>query len=303
MAGAATFGSARLSSRTITGCSSPVSRHDPRGRTSSRSATCRTWTILQMHRNGAALAETAVIKLNGRPRYVDGCHRPQVTAVKDGLSFLDIIARQILRARRKYDAARRADELVPHQGEILQIRASTTVSRSTGAAAGLYENMEPKPLAEDRRVERHRAWRPPGRDLFTASGCPAPSTLAGSRFPARVHSNSDNLGAALTCGSPPASRVSSYPSMEVAGPDQADHKAATSAPRNTERELVLRELRSLRTRDQEFQHVRDSAPSTPTTCGWTSNLSGAPRGRRRHPRAADHREPQDGRPADRPRHR
>ena len=52
----------------------------------------------------AALAETVVIKLNGGLGTSMGVTGPKsALPVKDGLSFLDIIARQILSTRRKYD--------------------------------------------------------------------------------------------------------------------------------------------------------------------------------------------------------
>src|SRR4051795_11797027 len=52
----------------------------------------------------AALAETVVIKLNGGLGTSMGVTGPKsALPVKDGLSFLDIIARQILSTRREYD--------------------------------------------------------------------------------------------------------------------------------------------------------------------------------------------------------
>ena len=52
----------------------------------------------------AALAETVVIKLNGGLGTSMGVTGPKsALPVKDGLSFLDIIARQILSTRKAYD--------------------------------------------------------------------------------------------------------------------------------------------------------------------------------------------------------
>jgi UTP--glucose-1-phosphate uridylyltransferase len=55
---------------------------------------------------GSALAETVVIKLNGGLGTSMGVTGPKAALpVKDGLSFLDLIARQILGIRKKYDIA------------------------------------------------------------------------------------------------------------------------------------------------------------------------------------------------------
>src|SRR4051794_14751496 len=54
----------------------------------------------------AALAQTVVIKLNGGLATSMGLDRAKsLLVVKDGLSFLDIIARQLLTARATYDVA------------------------------------------------------------------------------------------------------------------------------------------------------------------------------------------------------
>src|SRR4051812_45500867 len=150
-----------------------------------------------------AIRKTAVIKLNGGLGTSMGMERAKsLLCVRRGLSFLDIIARQVLHLRREYDAT------LP-----LLFMNSFRTSADTMAALGRYEdlpveglpleflqNKEPKLLAKDLSPvswvkDPDLEWCPPGHgDLYTAlRGSGLLEKLIEAGYDRVFVSNSDNL--------------------------------------------------------------------------------------------------------------
>jgi UTP--glucose-1-phosphate uridylyltransferase len=200
----------------------------------------------------AAIRATAVIKLNGGLGTSMGMDRAKsLLCVRRGLSFLDIIARQILHLRREHDAT------LP-----LIFMNSFRTSADTMAALARYEdlaveglpleflqNKEPKLLAKDLSPatwpkDPDLEWCPPGHgDLYTAlrgTGLLEQLIAAGYRYV--FVSNSDNLGAVpdprvagwfATSGAPFA--------IEAVRRTPSDRKGGHFARRKSDGRLVLRE--------------------------------------------------------------
>jgi UTP--glucose-1-phosphate uridylyltransferase len=152
-----------------------------------------------------ALRETAIIKLNGGLGTSMGMERAKsLLCVRRGLSFLDIIARQVLHLRKTHD--------VPLP---LIFMNSFRTSADTLAALGRYadlavpgvplelmQNKEPKLVEADLTPvtwpkDPSLEWCPPGHgDLYTAiSSSGLVPTLLDAGYRRLFISNADNLGA------------------------------------------------------------------------------------------------------------
>jgi len=207
-----------------------------------------------------ALAATAVIKLNGGLGTSMGMDRAKsLLCVRRGMSFLDVIARQILHLRTAYDArlpllfmnsfrtsadtlaalARYDDDSTP-AGERLSV---------PGLPLEFLQSKEPKlrqddltPVRWDR--DRDLEWCPPGHgDLYPSlrgSGVLEQLIAAGYRY--AFVSNSDNLGAVpdpriagwfAESGSPFA--------IEAVRRTPSDRKGGHFARRTSDGRIVLRE--------------------------------------------------------------
>jgi UTP--glucose-1-phosphate uridylyltransferase len=200
----------------------------------------------------AALAETVVIKLNGGLGTSMGVTGPKsALPVKDGLSFLDIIARQILATRKEYGVplplvlmnSFRTKE------ESLAVLAEYGDLPVDGLPLDFQQNMEPKLLADDLTpaewpADPELAWCPPGHgDLFTAL------VASGMLDKLREHgfrhafiSNADNLGAT------PDGRIAAWMAehdvpfgMEVCRRTRSDRKGGHVAVRKSDGRLILRD--------------------------------------------------------------
>jgi UTP--glucose-1-phosphate uridylyltransferase len=214
----------------------------------------------------AALAETVVIKLNGGLGTSMGVTGPKsALPVKDGLSFLDIIARQILSTRQAYDVplplvlmnSFRTKE------ESLQILSEYDGLAVDGIPLDFMQNMEPKLLADDLtpaewEPDPELAWCPPGHgDLFTA--LVASGTLDALRERGFRHafiSNADNLGAT------PDGRIAAWMAehdvpfgMEVCRRTRSDRKGGHVAVRKSDGRLILRD--SAQVADEDTKHFQD----------------------------------------------
>ncbi len=214
----------------------------------------------------AALAETVVIKLNGGLGTSMGVTGPKsALPVKDGLSFLDIIARQILSTRQAYDVplplvlmnSFRTKE------ESLQILSEYDGLAVDGIPLDFMQNMEPKLLADDLtpaewEPDPELAWCPPGHgDLFTA--LVASGTLDALRERGFRHafiSNADNLGAT------PDGRIAAWLAehdvpfgMEVCRRTRSDRKGGHVAVRKSDGRLILRD--SAQVADEDTKHFQD----------------------------------------------
>jgi UTP--glucose-1-phosphate uridylyltransferase len=210
----------------------------------------------------AAIRTTAVIKLNGGLGTSMGMDRAKsLLCVRHGLSFLDIIARQVLHLRKEYDAT------LP-----LLLMNSFRTSDDTMAALARYEdlptdglpleflqNKEPKLLAKDLLPvswvkDPDLEWCPPGHgDLYTAlRGTGLLERLLEAGYERVFVSNSDNLGAVpdarvagwfATSGAPFA--------IEAVRRTQSDRKGGHFARRKSDGRIVLRESAQTRPEDRK----------------------------------------------------
>ena len=209
-----------------------------------------------------ALGRTVVVKLNGGLGTSMGMDRAKsLLCVRRGLSFLDVIARQVLHLRSKYDAA------LP-----LLFMNSFRTSADTMAALARYEdlpveglpleflqNKEPKLLAKDLMPaswpkDPDLEWCPPGHgDIYTAlRGTGLIERLLDAGYQRVFVSNSDNLGAVpdprvagwfATSGAPFA--------IEAVRRTPSDRKGGHFARRKADGRIVLRETAQTPDADKE----------------------------------------------------
>jgi UTP--glucose-1-phosphate uridylyltransferase len=200
----------------------------------------------------AAIRGTAVVKLNGGLGTSMGMDRAKsLLCVRRGLSFLDIIARQVLHLRKAYDAP------LP-----LLLMNSFRTSADTMAALARYEelptkglpleflqNKEPKLLLKDLSPvswpkDPDLEWCPPGHgDLYTAlRGAGLIDRLLEAGYERVFVSNSDNLGAV------PDARVAGWFAgsgapfaIEAVRRTPSDRKGGHFARRRSDGRIVLRE--------------------------------------------------------------
>jgi UTP--glucose-1-phosphate uridylyltransferase len=200
----------------------------------------------------AAIRSTAVIKLNGGLGTSMGMDRAKsLLCVRRGLSFLDIIARQVLHLRTEYGAT------LP-----LIFMNSFRTSADTMAALARYDalpveglpleflqNKEPKLLAKDLSPaswpkDPDLEWCPPGHgDLYTAlRGTGLLDRLIAAGYERVFVSNSDNLGAV------PDARVAGWFAasgapfaIEAVRRTPSDRKGGHFARRKSDGRIVLRE--------------------------------------------------------------
>ncbi len=200
----------------------------------------------------AALPHTVVLKLNGGLGTSMGLDKAKsLLTVKDGLSFLDIIARQVLNLRKQ------SNGLVP-----LVLMNSFNTQADSLAALSHYpelasnipldfiQNKIPKILQADYSpvmADQYGdlAWCPPGHgDIYTAlqtSGML--ETLLANGYQYAFVSNADNLGAVMDeqiLGYFASQQLSFM--MEVADRTPVDSKGGHLARRASDGRLLLREI-------------------------------------------------------------
>jgi UTP--glucose-1-phosphate uridylyltransferase len=199
----------------------------------------------------AALAETVVIKLNGGLGTSMGMTRAKsLVVVKDGLSFLDVTARQIVRLRERTGVAVPLVLMNSFRTRADSLAALAPYGRLSGPLApDFLQHKVPRLAAADLApiawpAEPEHEWCPPGHgDLYPAlqsSGLLDAMLAAGYRT--AFVSNVDNLGAVLDpalLGWFVASRAPF--AMEVKERTQADRKGGHLA-RTKDGRLVLREV-------------------------------------------------------------
>jgi UTP--glucose-1-phosphate uridylyltransferase len=199
-----------------------------------------------------AIGKTAVIKLNGGLGTSMGMDRAKsLLCVRRGLSFLDIIARQVLHLRKRYGVT------LP-----LIFMNSFRTSEDTLAALARYDdlpveglpleflqNKEPKLLVKDLSPVSYPKnpdleWCPPGHgDLYTAlRGTGLLEKLIAAGYQYVFVSNSDNLGAT------PDARVAGWFAqsgapfaIEAVRRTASDRKGGHFARRKLDGRIVLRE--------------------------------------------------------------
>jgi UTP--glucose-1-phosphate uridylyltransferase len=224
-----------------------------------------------------ALDRTVIVKLNGGLGTSMGMTKAKsLLEVKDGLTFLDITVRQVLKLREEHDAR------LP-----LVLMNSFATRDDTLAALEQYEDLEvdvpldfvqgrvPKLLADDLTPaewseDPSKEWAPPGHgDIYTSlvtSG--TLEALLDKGYEYAFVSNSDNLGAVLD------PRIVSWFAdeelpfaMEVTERTDADKKGGHIARRRDDGRLVLRE--TAQTPDEDLESLQDTSRH-----GWmnTNNL-------------------------------
>src|SRR4051812_8943989 len=200
----------------------------------------------------AAIGRTVVVKLNGGLGTSMGLDRAKsLLEVRDGLTFLDVIARQVLALRERYDVR------LP----LLFMNSFRTREDTLAALSGYHDladrelpldflqNKEPRLLAEDLTPVEWPAdpaleWCPPGHgDLYTAlRGTGLLDAMLEAGFTQVFVSNSDNLGAV------PEPRVAGWFSssgapfaIEAVRRTANDRKGGHFARRKSDGRIVLRE--------------------------------------------------------------
>ena len=211
-----------------------------------------------------ALDRTVVLKLNGGLGTSMGMTKAKsLLEVKDGLTFLDVIVRQVLALRERHGARL---PLVLMNSFATREDSLAALARypelASDVPADFVQNKVPKLLADTLEPVTWEAnpdleWAPPGHgDLYTAlvtSGMLDALRGAGYRY--AFVSNSDNLGAVLE------PRILAWLArdevpflMEVAERTEADKKGGHLA-RRRDGGLVLREL--AQTRDEDAAAFQD----------------------------------------------
>jgi UTP--glucose-1-phosphate uridylyltransferase len=207
------------------------------------------------------LAGTVVIKLNGGLGTSMGLEAAKsLLEVREGLTFLDVIARQVLWARQEYGVGL---PLIFMDSFRTSEDTTKTLSGYDIAVDGLpvdfLQNKEPKLLAEDLTPVTWEAdpaleWCPPGHgDLYTAlRGTGLLDRLIEAGYRRAFVSNSDNLGATpdprvaewfATSGAPFA--------IEAVRRTPSDRKGGHFARRTSDGRLVLRETAQTLEEDKE----------------------------------------------------
>ena len=213
-----------------------------------------------------AIKRTVAIKLNGGLGTSMGLDRAKsLLEVRDGLSFLDIIARQVLALRKEYDAP------LP----LILMNSFRTSADTLEAIAGygnlsvdglpleFLQNKEPKLRADDLtpvvwEKEPHLEWCPPGHgDIYTAlRGTGLLEKLIEAGYTQVFVSNSDNLGAV------PDARVAGWFAqsgapfaIEAVRRTPSDRKGGHFATRRSDGRIVLRE--SAQTLDEDKDVLAD----------------------------------------------
>jgi UTP--glucose-1-phosphate uridylyltransferase len=217
--------------------------------------------------DAALLDQAVVIKLNGGLGTSMGMTKAKsLLEVKNGKTFLDLIAEQVLDLRRRSGArlplvlmnsfATRDDSLaaLEHYDDL-----------SAGLPPDFVQNKVPKLRADDLAPVAWDAdpgleWAPPGHgDLYTAligSGMLSSMIEAGYRY--AFVSNSDNLGAVLDPRILAWLAKSAAPFlMEVADRTSSDRKGGHLARRREDGGLVLREI--AQTPDEDVDAFQDTS--------------------------------------------
>jgi UTP--glucose-1-phosphate uridylyltransferase len=209
-----------------------------------------------------ALRTTVVIKLNGGLGTSMGMDRAKsLLCVRRGLSFLDVIARQVLHLRKEYDAP------LP-----LILMNSFRTSADTMAAVAryddlpveglpleLWQNKEPKLLEKTLSPASYPKnpdleWCPPGHgDLYTAlRGTGLLERLIEQGYERVFVSNSDNLGAVPDPKVACWFKANGLPfAIEAVRRTPSDRKGGHFARRLSDGRIVLRETAQTLAKDRE----------------------------------------------------
>jgi UTP--glucose-1-phosphate uridylyltransferase len=199
-----------------------------------------------------ALRETAVIKLNGGLGTSMGMERAKsLLCVRRGLSFLDIIARQVLHLRRTHDARLPVIFMNSFRtsADSLAALARYDDLPVAGVPLELLQNKEPKLLEGPLTpvswpIDPSLEWCPPGHgDIYTAlSASGLVQTLLDAGFRHVFISNADNLGAVAEPRVAGWFAQSGAPfAIEAVRRTPSDRKGGHFATRKSDGRIVLRE--------------------------------------------------------------
>jgi UTP--glucose-1-phosphate uridylyltransferase len=215
----------------------------------------------------ALLDRTVAIRLNGGLGTSMGMTRAKsLLEAKDGLSFLDVIARQVLGLRERTGAR---VPLVLMNSFATRDESRAALERYPGLSADLppdfVQGRVPKIGAEDLRpaswpADPELEWAPPGHgDIYTSlvtSGMLDELIEHGYEY--AFVANSDNLGATLEPRILAWFAAERVPfAMEVADRTEADRKGGHIARRRDGGGLVLREV--AQTREEDLGAFQDVA--------------------------------------------
>jgi UTP--glucose-1-phosphate uridylyltransferase len=212
-----------------------------------------------------ALQHAIVLRLNGGLGTSMGLRAAKsLLEVKDGLSFLDVIARQVLALRASHDARLPLvlmDSFSTREDSLAKLRAYADLEADV--PLDFLQNKEPKIRVDDLMpvewpANRALEWCPPGHgDLYTAlvtSGML--EQLLERGYEHAFMANSDNLGAMLEPRILAWLRAERIPFvMEVTGRTEADRKGGHIARRREDGRLVLRE--TAQTPDEDLAALQD----------------------------------------------
>ena len=213
------------------------------------------------------LDRAVAIKLNGGLGTSMGMTRAKsLLPVKDGLTFLDVIVRQVLDLRKRHGVRL---PLVLMNSFYTREESLRALANDAGIESDVpldfVQNREPKLRADDALMpvrwpaDPDLEWCPPGHgDLYTAlvtSGML--EALLDRGYEYAFVSNSDNLGAVLDPRILAWFAAEEVPFlMEVADRTEADRKGGHLAARASDGQLVLREIAQTPDEDQDaFQDV------------------------------------------------
>jgi UTP--glucose-1-phosphate uridylyltransferase len=226
-----------------------------------------------------ALGRTVVIKLNGGLGTSMGLDRAKtLLEVRDGLTFLDVIARQVLALRKRHGV--RLPLLFMNsfrtRDDTLARLASYGDLEDAELPLDFLQNKEPKLLAEDLTPvswpeNPTLEWCPPGHgDLYTAlRGTGLLDAMLEAGFTQVFVSNSDNLGAV------PDPRVAGWFAgsgapfaIEAVRRTPSDRKGGHFARRRDDGRIVLRETAQTAPEDKEALADLDRHRFTSTNNLW-----------------------------------
>src|SRR4051794_10304597 len=212
-----------------------------------------------------ALRKAIVLRLNGGLGTSMGLSQAKsLLEAKDGLSFLDIIARQVLALREQHDARLPLvlmDSFSTREDSLEALAKYPDLD--VGLPLDFLQNKEPKIRTDDLQPvewpdDPALEWCPPGHgDLYTAlvtSGLLAELLERGFEY--AFVANSDNLGAALDPRILAWLRAEQIPFlMEVTERTEADRKGGHLARRKADDRLVLRE--TAQTPQEDLDNLSD----------------------------------------------
>jgi UTP--glucose-1-phosphate uridylyltransferase len=210
----------------------------------------------------SALERAVVLKLNGGLGTSMGMTKAKsLLDVKDGLTFLDIIARQVLHLRERYGAQiplLLMDSFATRDDTLAALERYPELAIE-GLTLDFMQGKVPKLLADgfepvEWEADPSQEWAPPGHgDVFTSLATSGMlDTLLDRGYEYLFLSNSDNLGASLEPRILTWFAREELPFLsEVVDRTEADRKGGHLARRREDGGLVLRETAQVPDEDED----------------------------------------------------